>query len=616
MLYKKYLAIMLVVVLVITSFVSISSAHLKLLSNEKDNLIEDRGRIECYSLSNRVNDERGIYYIVGETGTKFAGRLFTKYVPINIDDFPDFKKEGLKVEFTGKISIKHMLSIRGIYCLRLQALPIELKTIKEIDDEPDEVKLSFDIGVKEKNKIMDPIPARAVLTNKGKCTVNVSEMGLEVLTLDFTINTPDGKNLSFNQSRRERRGPKVVTLEPGKTNSTVIEDISIPGLFIDEKGNNYTFIEGDYKICGHYFSGEYRPGATEVEVFECEMRSSDHPFKISTEEPENMPPVSIPGGPYSGYVDEEITFNGSASYDLDGSIVEWDWSYTNGASFPTNVGDEKVITFIFTHTGIFNLSLRVVDDKGAEDIAYAKVTITEEPAPEKAKIQGTVKQYIFLTLPVSIPIDEATVSVRPKASGASEIIYETTTDSEGCYELEVDAGHYNVSVSKIGYEPKTKEIKVEEGEKKQLDFVLKKKSVDLKFEIILESDAYKVGKAIPVTAKLTNNGETAVRLSEMSMECQSLDFFVLTPDLKKIHYIGPVVKGYPEVIELGAGESHTVKIDITNAELGNGDGVYDFSQTGRYVVLGFYHSKGDFTNINAAWRGALRSQVESFAIRG
>ena len=41
--------------------------------------------------------------------------------------------------------------------------------------------------------------------------------------------------------------------------------------------------------------------------------------------PQNIPPVSDPNGPYSGTEGDPIVFNGSGSYDLDGSIATYAW---------------------------------------------------------------------------------------------------------------------------------------------------------------------------------------------------------------------------------------------------------------------------------------------------
>jgi hypothetical protein len=44
--------------------------------------------------------------------------------------------------------------------------------------------------------------------------------------------------------------------------------------------------------------------------------------------PENIKPVAdlSAGEPYQGYVNVEITFDGSKSYDPDGNITKWFWS--------------------------------------------------------------------------------------------------------------------------------------------------------------------------------------------------------------------------------------------------------------------------------------------------
>ena len=41
----------------------------------------------------------------------------------------------------------------------------------------------------------------------------------------------------------------------------------------------------------------------------------------------NTPPIADAGGPYSGYMGDPITLDGSASSDPDGSIVLYEWDY-------------------------------------------------------------------------------------------------------------------------------------------------------------------------------------------------------------------------------------------------------------------------------------------------
>ncbi|MGE3384947.1 MAG: PKD domain-containing protein [Pyrinomonadaceae bacterium] len=46
----------------------------------------------------------------------------------------------------------------------------------------------------------------------------------------------------------------------------------------------------------------------------------------------NEPPVSVHGGPYSGQVAQNIQFNGSSSYDIDGYINQYYWTFGDGTT--------------------------------------------------------------------------------------------------------------------------------------------------------------------------------------------------------------------------------------------------------------------------------------------
>ena len=99
-------------------------------------------------------------------------------------------------------------------------------------------------------------------------------------------------------------------------------------------------------------------------------------------EPENIPPVADAGGPYKGFVGQELTFNGSNSYDLDGTIVHYRWSYTTGENFPANIDDGVEVTYVFENPGIYNLELKVIDDDGAEDSNVTTVEIIQACEPD------------------------------------------------------------------------------------------------------------------------------------------------------------------------------------------------------------------------------------------
>ena len=82
------------------------------------------------------------------------------------------------------------------------------------------------------------------------------------------------------------------------------------------------------------------------------------------------------GEPYNGFVHETITFDGSRSYDRDGAIISWLWSYGDGT---TATG--AITTHAYNHTGDYPVSLTVTDNTYASDTYTTTAHITQGNNP-------------------------------------------------------------------------------------------------------------------------------------------------------------------------------------------------------------------------------------------
>lgn len=105
----------------------------------------------------------------------------------------------------------------------------------------------------------------------------------------------------------------------------------------------------------------------------------------------NHPPTAdgTAGEPYQGSAGEEIRFNGSLSYDRDGTIVSWHWSFGDGTT-----ANGAVVTHAYTAAGSYTVALTVTDNDGATDTftTIALIKVANQP-PLPPQITGPLEGY-------------------------------------------------------------------------------------------------------------------------------------------------------------------------------------------------------------------------------
>ena len=93
---------------------------------------------------------------------------------------------------------------------------------------------------------------------------------------------------------------------------------------------------------------------------------------IIVTEPPNQPPVADANGPYVGTEGEAISFDGSGSYDLDGTITSYLWNFGDGTT-STDQNPAKA----YEQDGTYTVTLTVTDDDTATDTDTTTATVAD-----------------------------------------------------------------------------------------------------------------------------------------------------------------------------------------------------------------------------------------------
>ncbi len=98
---------------------------------------------------------------------------------------------------------------------------------------------------------------------------------------------------------------------------------------------------------------------------------------ISSSAPGDQSPVAASGGPYNGKVGDAISFDGSGSYDPDGTIINWNWLFGDGGT-----SAEQNPTHPYSTAGKFTVTLTVSDQNGNEDTDSTEILIKTKSTEE------------------------------------------------------------------------------------------------------------------------------------------------------------------------------------------------------------------------------------------
>lgn len=156
----------------------------------------------------------------------------------------------------------------------------------------------------------------------------------------------------------------------------------------------------------------------------------------------NNPPVAEAGGPYTGIKGTAIAFDGSGSYDSDGSIISYYWDFDGDGITDSS---EENPTWTYENTGTYTVTLTVTDNENAVGTDEATVTVTDPASGGTIRVSDVSVEtssklagkntFVSATAVVTIvdsngsPVKGATVS--GPWSGATGDLDSSVTDSTG-----------------------------------------------------------------------------------------------------------------------------------------------------------------------------------------
>jgi len=118
----------------------------------------------------------------------------------------------------------------------------------------------------------------------------------------------------------------------------------------------------------------------------------------SSLDPSNHAPIANIGGPYQGRINEPIVFNASRSYDSDGTILSYVWSFGDNSS---GTGSSPMHTY--TIPGTYQVTVQVTDDDGAISLASTPITITQSSS-QGTNPSGAIDFALNIPFPVIIVV--------------------------------------------------------------------------------------------------------------------------------------------------------------------------------------------------------------------
>ena len=121
------------------------------------------------------------------------------------------------------------------------------------------------------------------------------------------------------------------------------------GISVDPDGNSY--ITGDFEGIAHFGSITIQCTGPKFDMFVAKLLPTGS----------NIPPAAnFSWDPLYPTPNQVITFDGSGSYDLDGTVDLYEWDWDNDGVFD-EISTSPTISYMWNNSGFYPVTLRVTD---------------------------------------------------------------------------------------------------------------------------------------------------------------------------------------------------------------------------------------------------------------
>ncbi|WP_256717769.1 PKD domain-containing protein [Shewanella sp. UCD-KL12] len=114
---------------------------------------------------------------------------------------------------------------------------------------------------------------------------------------------------------------------------------------------------------------------------------------------QNVAPVAMANGPYSGEVDSAISFSSQGSSDSDGSIASYSWDFGDG-----NTSSQASPNHTYVSAGDYTVTLTVTDNLGATGTSVASASVSSLPVNGLVNACSTQAEEDYITPQSGAPI--------------------------------------------------------------------------------------------------------------------------------------------------------------------------------------------------------------------